>query len=323
MADLRQCSREFLTEFIALYESFPCIWRVKSKDYSDRDKKGKAYESLVEKFKEIDKNADRDMVVKKINSLRTVYRKELAKVNDSNRSGTEEEIYKPSLWYFDLLHFLNDQETLRHSRNTMDEIQETAVDEPPEQGDGSTTEQSFTRIPLKKKIKMDKREELLTLACKRLCDTDDEYDKIASAWAAELQKMSPTQMPFAKKAINDILFEGQLGTLHRHSVVINGAMSMSTTNAAEPPDDDEMPTCSNAPSVKWTCSNTTKSDQILDLVARNLYQRYEERDSANETFGKYVGQKLDSLDTKTSSFAIKMINDVLYEAENGNLKVPL
>ena len=60
MADLRQCSREFLTEFIALYESFPCIWSVKSKDYSDRDKKGKAYESLVEKFKEIDENANRE-----------------------------------------------------------------------------------------------------------------------------------------------------------------------------------------------------------------------------------------------------------------------
>ena len=72
MADLRQCSREFLTEFIALYESFPCIWRVKSKDYSDRDKKGKAYESFVEKFKEIDENANREKVVKKINSLRSV-----------------------------------------------------------------------------------------------------------------------------------------------------------------------------------------------------------------------------------------------------------
>ncbi|KAG8319797.1 hypothetical protein J6590_083776 [Homalodisca vitripennis] len=44
MADLRQCSREFLTDFIALYESFPCIWRVKSKEYSDRDKKAEENE---------------------------------------------------------------------------------------------------------------------------------------------------------------------------------------------------------------------------------------------------------------------------------------
>ena len=38
---------------------------VKSKDYSDRDKKGKAYESLVEKFKEIHVNANREKVIKK------------------------------------------------------------------------------------------------------------------------------------------------------------------------------------------------------------------------------------------------------------------
>lgn len=135
MADLRQCSREFLTDFIALYESFPCIWRVKSKEYSNREKKGEAYERLVEKFKEIDATASRDTVVKKVNSMRSVYRKELAKVNKSIRSGAgEDEIYKPSLWYFDLLHFLNDQETPRPSRNTMDEIEESAnCDESSEQ----------------------------------------------------------------------------------------------------------------------------------------------------------------------------------------------
>lgn len=134
MADLRQCSREFLAEFIALYESFPCIWRVKSKEYSDRDKKRQAYEILVDKFKEIDANANRETVIKKINSMRSVYRKELAKVNQSHRSGAGEyDIYKPSLWYFDLLHFLNDQETPRKSTNTMDEDEASTVNEALEQ----------------------------------------------------------------------------------------------------------------------------------------------------------------------------------------------
>ncbi|KAL3286952.1 hypothetical protein HHI36_001438 [Cryptolaemus montrouzieri] len=105
MADLRQCSREFLTDFIALYESFPSIWSVKSKEYSNREKKGEAYEKLVE----INATATRDTVVKKVNPLRSVYRKELGKVNKSIRSGAgEDEMYKPYLWYFDLLHFLND-----------------------------------------------------------------------------------------------------------------------------------------------------------------------------------------------------------------------
>ncbi len=48
-------------------------------------KKGKAYESLMGKSKEIDKNANREKVVKKINSLRSVYRKEVAKVNEKGK----------------------------------------------------------------------------------------------------------------------------------------------------------------------------------------------------------------------------------------------
>ncbi|XP_076058390.1 uncharacterized protein LOC143035331 isoform X2 [Oratosquilla oratoria] len=95
--------------------------------------------------------------------------------------------------------------------------------------DASTSAKFITRTPPKKKTKMDQREELLTSASKRLRNPNYEYAKLASAWVVELQKMNPTQMLFAKKAINDILFEGQMGTLHRHSVVINAPMSRTST----------------------------------------------------------------------------------------------
>jgi hypothetical protein len=101
---------------------------VKSKDYSDRNKKGQAYEALTEKYKEVDASANKEKVTKKINSLRTVYKKDLAKINKSIRSGAgENDIYKPTLWYFDILDFLNDQEKVRKSKNTIDDDDENAA----------------------------------------------------------------------------------------------------------------------------------------------------------------------------------------------------
>lgn len=128
MSDLRQCSRQFLGEFIELYRSFPCLWQVKSAAYSDRNKKNQAYEMLIEKYKEIDTSANKETVTKKINSLRTVYKKEVAKVIASTKSGTgEDDIYKPNLWYFDKLEFLNDPEKVRRSTSTIDD-DETSQD---------------------------------------------------------------------------------------------------------------------------------------------------------------------------------------------------
>lgn len=86
MSDLWQCSRKFLKEFIDLYKSFPCLMFM---DYSNKHKTNLAYEELVKKFKEVDLwQTKRQFVrIKKINSMRTVYKKQLAKVKQSATSG--------------------------------------------------------------------------------------------------------------------------------------------------------------------------------------------------------------------------------------------
>ncbi|XP_073416313.1 uncharacterized protein [Dendrobates tinctorius] len=102
---------DFLIEFIEMYRSLPCLWKVKSSDYSNRQKKTEAYEKLLSLCKSVCPSATVELVKHKIANLRTVFKKELKKVESSIQSGASgDEVYIPRLWYFDLLKFTIDQE---------------------------------------------------------------------------------------------------------------------------------------------------------------------------------------------------------------------
>ncbi|GBN38065.1 hypothetical protein AVEN_208400-1 [Araneus ventricosus] len=66
-------------------------------------------DQLIELFKTKDINANKDLVQKKISSLRGAYRKESNKVKASMKSGAgTDEVHTPKLWYYDMLSFLAD-----------------------------------------------------------------------------------------------------------------------------------------------------------------------------------------------------------------------
>ncbi|XP_034487407.1 uncharacterized protein LOC117791700 [Drosophila innubila] len=106
--DLRSYSRHWLTEFIEQYQEEECLWQPKHHDYSNHASRNKAYDKLVEKLKEVEPNPDRAMVVRKINSLRSAFRREFRK--SSNKSD-----YETRLWYYDKLLFIADHKPKRHS----------------------------------------------------------------------------------------------------------------------------------------------------------------------------------------------------------------
>ncbi|CAJ0922641.1 unnamed protein product [Ranitomeya imitator] len=66
--------QEFVRALIDMYRSLPCLWKIKSADYSNRYKKKAAYEKLVALYKQHHptETVDENIVRKKIQALRTV-----------------------------------------------------------------------------------------------------------------------------------------------------------------------------------------------------------------------------------------------------------
>lgn len=109
-SDLIGYSHDFLAEFIQLYRSFPCLWQIKYKGYKDRLLRNRAYDALVQKLREVNPIADRETVIRKINTLRTAFRREYKKVRSSQRMvQNPRQRYKSSLWYYDILKFVAEQ----------------------------------------------------------------------------------------------------------------------------------------------------------------------------------------------------------------------
>lgn len=120
----------FWTSFISLYRENPCLWKIKSKEYSNKPMKNAAYQKLVEKCKEINADADLKYVRKKIDSLRAGFRREMKEKQKSKKTGTgTDDMYEPILWYFEELLFLKDQEESRRGTSSTNDQQSGSEEE--------------------------------------------------------------------------------------------------------------------------------------------------------------------------------------------------
>ncbi|XP_022216048.1 uncharacterized protein LOC111070057 isoform X1 [Drosophila obscura] len=91
--------------FFRLYRGMPQLWMTKSRSYRDRLLKAQSYHLLLDCLRKIDPTANIHTLKRKINNLRSSYRRELRKKYSSDND------YVPTLWYFKELDFLCEVET--------------------------------------------------------------------------------------------------------------------------------------------------------------------------------------------------------------------
>ncbi|XP_047997488.1 uncharacterized protein LOC125235097 [Leguminivora glycinivorella] len=225
-------STEAVIGFIRIFRQNTSLWKVKSKEYSNRHIKNMAYDELVNYCKQIGfASANRDFVTKKIQNLRGAFRKELKKLTEARKTGGSELVVKPSLWYFDLLYFTKDQED--------DNKEEEA--EPPERSDKSlqrhlsiaspTPIAEISSLPIRddtaeesneKPRKVLKRKAFVTdtqIKLMKVCTEAlkrkeiTEFEGIGISVAKKLEKMNSLQALYAESLIHSVLRKGLLNRL--------------------------------------------------------------------------------------------------------------
>ena len=204
----------FLKDFIVTYRSNPCLWNSRSPEYMDKSVKSFAYDKLVRIMLKFDPTATRSTVLKKINSLRTSFRREYRRVQEMKEQGRN---YQPSLWYYPHLLFLSDMPTTNECPGSdtneeqsyikeepninaeyqyfMDEIDHAIPDE---EHDNAEPSQS------NKRLRIEEPEEFKQM---------DEFDHFGKYISLKLRKLDPRQSIFAQHFIGQIMLFAELDTL--------------------------------------------------------------------------------------------------------------
>ncbi|KAJ0176362.1 hypothetical protein K1T71_007541 [Dendrolimus kikuchii] len=219
-----QPPREFWAEIIDMYKNMPFLWNKKHPHYTNQRKRSEGYNLLLEKYSEFDKNATLHVIKKKIDTMRTGYKREQKKVLASRDSDE----YVPGLWYYDKLSFLDGHITSRPVKYCSEEdndekfshseyFEESNICDFLEE---SANENSYDEKP-KKRIRLDHRDDNKSQTSEIF--EEEKWVIIGKAIGIQIKDLDDHQSAIAQKLISDTLYYAKLGKLTEESnVSVNG-----------------------------------------------------------------------------------------------------
>ena len=115
-------SKKNTSVFIDLLKDRNCLWQVGCKDYKNKVLRDAAIKAITATMSRHIVGLNEEDIKKKINTLRTQFRRELRLLAASKKSATE--VHEPKLWCFQKLHFLNEAEEQLESKSNLDDAVE-------------------------------------------------------------------------------------------------------------------------------------------------------------------------------------------------------
>ncbi|CAH1380991.1 unnamed protein product [Tenebrio molitor] len=106
---------------IVEYERQPCLYDTKHKFNTNKHARNDAFLKIAGELKEINPTVAVEDIKKKITNLRQQFSHENAKIQSSLRTGTgTEDVYEPSVWWYEKLLFLVPHVKTRKTKSTLD-----------------------------------------------------------------------------------------------------------------------------------------------------------------------------------------------------------
>ncbi|XP_049875451.1 uncharacterized protein LOC126373352 [Pectinophora gossypiella] len=230
--------KEVLIRMIDMYRDMSYLWQRDHELYMNREMRAEGLKVLLEVYKQFDKDADITRIRKKLENLRTTYVKELKKVRASKQTAADEnEIYVPTLWYYDHLSFL--ESTVEYCRIEPDayENDSSSVDEETAivANSSSSQKKRMKKVPLIPKqeniflpIEACMVQQLPVETCMTqklpaetyMTQKDEEFEVYGRSIGFQLKDLNKRQLTIAQKVISDILFYAKLDQLTESSYVV-------------------------------------------------------------------------------------------------------